>query len=277
MVKQFPQLKYIQEITLLLTVPREKLLKKILKNEQIHLLNYCIKNNLLEIDYQLLCEIPVKYNNVNMLDYTYKMGGILSMNVCNLCISYGSMDCLEYIYNQLQGNIDWTEDMCNSAAKNGHLKCLEYIYDKHVDTTCPWNEITCAYAAEKGHIDIINYMLEKECPLDTVACSYAAKGNHLEILKLLHKKGGIPLYLDTCLHAAIHNNMEMLLYAYHNGCKLNPVGIPDKICYYAALNNNLYMLMYAHKLGCTIDGKQVCNIALKNNNKKMINYVLSVV
>jgi len=49
MVKQFPQLKYIQEITLLLTVPREKLLKKILKYEHIHLLNYCIKNDLLDL------------------------------------------------------------------------------------------------------------------------------------------------------------------------------------------------------------------------------------
>lgn len=272
---RYPQLKYIQEIILLLTVPREKLIKKAIKHEYIHLLNYCIKKQLVDINYNEICCIPAKYNNVYMLDYIYNIGGVLNADACNISIIHGSIDCLEYISNQLGEQFTITCDMFNIATKHGQLNSLKYIYDKTKDN-CPWNEITSAYSAEHGYLEILKYMFKNGCPIDEIACSYAAKKNHFELLKYLHEVVGIPLYIDTCLQAAINNNMEMLIYAYNHGCKLNPDGIPDKICYYAALNNNIHMFMYAHKAGCHLDGKQICKIALKNNNKAIINYVLTL-
>ena len=255
LTNQYPSIKYIQEITLLLTSPREKLLNKIIKYECIHLLHYCINKNIISINYTDLCEISVKYNNVNMLEYTHAIGGLLGLNVCNASIYHGSVDCLDYIYEKYQEfgyRLQWTTEMCNTAAKNGNLKCLKYIYEK-TGNKCPWNEITGAYAAEKGHLDMIQYMFEKRCRIDTIACSYAAKANQFKVLKYLHKNG-IQLYIDTCLQAAIHNNMKMLIYAHKTGCELMPVGIPDKICYYASLNNNMEMLNYAMNAGCKYDG-----------------------
>lgn len=272
---KYPQLKYIQEITMLLTVPREKLLKKTIKHECTHLLNYCIKKEFVEVDYINICCIPVKYNNVYMLDYIYSIGGILNTDVCNMSIVHGSIDCLKYIANQLGHTFTVTHDMFNIAAKYGQLECLKYIYSK-TEYSCPWNEITSSYSAEQGHLNMIKYMFINKCPIDEIACSYAAKKNHFEILKYLHEVAKIPLYIDTCLQAAINNNMEMLMYAENRGCKLNPIGVPDKICYYAALHNNLHMLIYAHKAGCYLDGKQICKVALTNNNKSIINYVLSI-
>ena len=273
--RKYPQLKYIQEITLLLTTPREKLLKSAIKNECIHLLNYCIKKQILDINYNEICCIPVKYNNVYMLDYLYKLGGVLNNTTCEISIAHGSLECLEYISKSLEHQFIITQEMFNIAAKYGHINCLKYIYNKTRDN-CPWNEITSACSAENGHLNIIKYMFKNNCPIDEMSCSYAAKKNQFEILKYLHEDVGIPLYIDTCLQAAINNNMEMLIYAIKQGCKLNPDGIPDKICYYAALNNNLHMLIYAYNLGCRIDKNEICKLGLKHNNKHIINFVLSI-
>lgn len=238
---------YIYDISLLLTTSREKLLKKIIKNNRKTLLDYCIEKNIIQTDIYLISELFSKYDNIELFKKYYCLNNsILSndkfQNIAIVCFQNGSIKCLDFIYQIKKMYWEWTSEMCNVAIKNNKLESLKFIFEK-TSNKCIFNEILFAYACEIGNMDIIEYLYEHNCPFDSISTLYAAKGNHLKIVKYLHNKG-VSLYPDICLYAIINNNLDMMIFAHNNGCDIQSKYMYAKFCHYAFINKNIKMLKY---------------------------------
>lgn len=260
---------YIYDISLLLMNSREKLLKKIIKNKRIKLLDYCIEKNIIENNIYNISELLVKYNNIELLNIYYKNDpDILSNerfhNITIISIQNGSIECLEFIYEIKKNEWEWSSEMCNIAIKNNKIESMKFIFEKTQDK-CPFNEFSFAYACENGNINMVNYLYEHKCPVDYISILYAAKANHLDIIKYLYYRG-VSLYFDICLYATINNNFDMLVFAHSNGCNIDSTQMPGKLCYYAVLNDNLDMLKYLVSNGSFYDKEDLYKIL----NKKQI-------
>lgn len=273
---------YIYDISLLLTTPREKILKKIIKNKRNKLLDYCIEKNIIENNIYTISEFVAKYDHIELLNIYYKNDpDILSNerfhNITIISIQNGSIECLEFIYEIKKNEWEWSSEMCNIAIKNNQIEALNFIFEKTLDM-CPFNEISFAYACETGNMNMVEYLYNHKCPFDYISTLYAAKANHLEIIKYLFTKG-IPLYSDTCLYATTNNNLDMLVFAHENGCDIDSTQMPGKLCCYAVLNDNIDMLKYLINNGSSYDKNEL----YKNANKKrvieeseMIQYIMKL-
>jgi hypothetical protein len=260
---------YIYDISLLLTTPREKLLKKIIKNNRKTLLDYCIEKNIIEKDDNIISELLTRYDNIELFEiYYYLNNEILSNerfeNMAIICIQNGSIKCLEFLYETKKMHWKWTVEMFNETIKKTQLESLKFIFEKTLDK-CPFNELSFAYACEIGDINIVEYLYEHKCPVDYISTLYAAKGNNLQILKYLYNKG-IPLYYDICLYATINNNLDMLIFAHENGCSIELKNLPCKLCYYAVLNNNIDMFKYLINNNASYNKDDLYKIIVKKNN-----------
>ena len=272
---------YIYDISLLLTVPREKLLNKIIKNKRNKLLDYCIEKNIIENNKYYISELLVKYDDVELFErYYYSDIEILSneriKNITIISIQNSSIKCLNFVYEIKKTEWERTSEMCNIAIKNNQIKSLKFIFEKTLDK-CPFNELSFAYACESGNMDIVEYLYERACPVDYISTIYAAKSNNLDILKYLQSKG-ISLYSDICLYATINNNLDMLIFAHSNGCIIESKYLPCKLCYYAVLNNNIDMLKYLINHNASYNKVELYKNTLKNNNiySEMSQYIISL-
>jgi len=274
---------YIQDISLLLTVSREKLLKKIIKNKRNKLLDYCIERNIIENNIYAISEMVVKYDDIELFENYYKKSNeILSnhnfQNMVNISIQNGSINCLTFIYETKKLQWEWKSEMCNIAIKSNQIRSLKFIFENTLDK-CPWNEISFAYACEMGNMDIVEYLYNNKCQVDYISTLYASKGNHFEIIKYLYSRG-VSLYSDSCLYATINNNLDMLIYAHSNGCDIDSKYLPGKLCYYAVLNNNINMLKYLIINGCSFDKNELYETAIKKINmseeNEMVKYIIGL-
>jgi hypothetical protein len=274
---------YIFDISLLLTAPREKLLKKIIKNKRKKLLDYCIERNIIENNIYKITELVVKYDDIQLFELYYKTNNeILSnhnfQNMVTISIQNGSIDCLKFIYETKKIQWEWTSEMCNIAIKNNKIESLKFIFENTLDK-CPWNELSFAYACEIGNMDIVEYLYNNKCKVDYISTLYASKGNHFEIIKYLYSRG-VSLYSDICLYATINNNLDMLIYAHKNGCNIDSKYLDGKLCYYALLNNNIHMLNYLIINGCSFDKNELYETALKKINiseeSEIVKYIIGL-
>lgn len=274
---------YIYDISLLLMTPREKLIKKIIKNKRTKLFDYCIESNLIENNIYTISEISVKYDNIELFkNYYYLENEILSnnnlKNVVIISIQNGSINCLNFIYEIKINDWEWNSEMCNIAIKNNKIESLKFIFEKTLDK-CPFNELTFAYACEVGNLDMVKYLYDHKCPIDYISTLYASKANHFEIIKYLYNIG-VTLYIDICLYSSINNNLDMLIFAHSHGCNINSNQMPGKLCYYAVLNDNLEMLKYLISNGSVYDKEELYKSANKkqevSQDNEMIQYILNL-
>ena len=77
----------------------------------------------------------------------------------------------------------------------------------------------------------------------STACHAAASGGHLEVLKYLHEKG-CPWNKKTCMYAASGGHLEVLKYAIENGCRWGA----ERIYNIAARNRNFEIIEYVRAI-----------------------------
>jgi hypothetical protein len=107
---------------------------------------------------QWLSSFAVKYNRVDILEYTKNTYWKWDENTCVDAVTYGAFECLQYLH---QHGCPWNQIALNQAAKCGKLDCLKYLHDNH----CKCGELlgyteeeVCEYAAIGGHLHCLQFL-----------------------------------------------------------------------------------------------------------------------
>ena len=115
---------------------------------------------------------------------------------------------------------------------------------------CPIGDggLACACAAQHDNMELLNLALKYGCKLDSRSTLYAARHNNLKMLVFLIDSG-CSCDNMVAMYASIHGNFEMLIYAVSTlKCSLD-----KDTCKHAVENGDLQMLEFAYENGCKFD------------------------
>ena len=202
---------------------------------------------------------------------------------CAMAANGGYLPMLQWLRTQTPP-CPWDKETCINAAQKGYLPILKYAYENG----CPTNMQVGANAAAHRHLDCLRYIYAQEGTLlphptyhdacgkldclkllnecgyrwDSDFCQNAVRFNSLECLKFLREHGARwdPWGIVYC-KAIGHGNMEILRYAYENGCPLTEE-VPSK----AAAVGDLEVLKWLRTLPrgqCPWDLEIICLDAVK--------------
>jgi hypothetical protein len=129
------------------------------------------------------------------------------ISTCSISSRFGHLDCLEYLFGQLQWMDRWSYEFCSScfcshAAGGGHIDCLRYAHNNGFY----WCVRTCAHAAGGGNIDCLKYAHENGLTPEEVV-ENETKGLH-----------SCPWDEDTVIFAIENDKFDCFKYAIDNGC-----------------------------------------------------------
>src|SRR5690606_19749185 len=110
----------------------------------------------------------------------------------------------------------WNTNTSALIAREGQLSVLQWARENG----CSWNAKTSAYAARGGHLGVLQWLHKDGCPWDKWTCIYAAEGGLVREFE--HQIGtNTPWNFAHFSHTDIRGpNMDILEWAYHNGCPL---------------------------------------------------------
>ena len=108
----------------------------------------------------------------------------------------------------------WTSKTCSAAARAGHLDVLQFARAQD----CRWRyEVLSEAAACRNNVAMLEWMCENECELNPEACTTAAYNGQLGNLQYL-RSVGVDWDDKVCEVAAIRGHLQVLRWAYDNGC-----------------------------------------------------------
>jgi len=174
----------------------------------------------------------------------------------DVAIKYGWLDLLTWCSETKSEKDNYFNNhnvVCNIAAENGHLSILKWL----ISNGCEVSTQTPAFAAESGHLEIIKWLRgtdnknenEYKYEWDIWTCSGAAYGNHIDVLKWAYENG-CPWDVWTCAFLASNGNLEALKWAIDNGCPWD-----DNLCRFAAQKNQIEILEWIKEKGCKCNNK----------------------
>ena len=131
----------------------------------------------------------------------------------------GNLEMLKYCFSN--GCPCDVEESCVQAAIEGHLDCVRFLFDQ-VEPSREAEEEAARQAACHGHLDILKYFFEErkisdDLELDCVVA--AAKYGQLDCLKYLIEEAKAPL--DFWLYIALaryYEHTDCLNYLLEKGC-----------------------------------------------------------
>jgi hypothetical protein len=131
----------------------------------------------------------------------------------------GNLEMLKYCFSN--GCPCDVEESCVQAAIEGHLDCVRFLFDQ-VEPSREAEEEAARQAACHGHLDILKYFVEErkisdDLELDCVVA--AAKYGQLDCLKYLIEEAKAPL--DFWLYIALaryYEHTDCLNYLLEKGC-----------------------------------------------------------
>ena len=214
----------------------------------------------------LACE----YNRLNFLEYFYNIGFELKNSVYDQCLTYGSLNCLKYLYKKTGyvGN----EDSCDTAVRYGNLECFKFL----VETGQKPKDNIFETAVYFSKINCVKYIYDKDKHynqdniLNICTISLQNKNNEeeqFEILKFLYDMG-FKGNSDTCEFAAKNGYFECLKFLHSEGCEIN-----ENLCKFITTygDENLECLIFASKNGSTLEN--VMSSALENGYVTYVKYL----
>ncbi len=117
-------------------------------------------------------------------------------------------------FTPLKETCEYLEEACYE----GNLKELKRIYQENPDQIYTnWDALEFSIVQNK--LNCVRFLLKHGAPFDNFSCMKAALHGHLRLLIYLHKKGCGWDYLTTTI-AARHGKLDCLVYAVTNGCDL---------------------------------------------------------
>jgi hypothetical protein len=148
--------------------------------------------------------------------------------------------------------------MITAAAKGGHLALLRWL---ETNTQCRWDRREVEAAAANGHLETVRWLITQgyhdrydDDHRLTEVCSQAAKGGHLHVLQHVRSVaapiGPFPWDGRTLHDAALGGFLEVVQWAYENGCRWNSSEEAQEICAAAAYSGSLDLLQYLRSLEC---------------------------
>ena len=159
------------------------------------------------IDQAWFCEIVAQTNKLEFLKWAREVKhcewGEETITVAALI---GNLEMLKYCFSN--GCPCDEEKSCTLAAAGGHLDCLRFLFDQ-VEPSRETEEEAAIQAACGGHVEILKYFVEERKIADAVTykCAYnAAMYGRLDCLKYLVEEAKVPL--DNWQHIALARYYE---------------------------------------------------------------------
>ena len=155
----------------------------------------------------------IRSNSLRCLKYVCDSGYNCRVQDAQLAAEYGSLDCLEYLFDDTYAYGDAYGDdiygLCNRAVAGGHCNCLEYLHKMG----CPLSSMATNCAATAGSLECLKYLRENGCPILTPSYNAAAAEGHLDCLEYLYENGD-EWNNSICIYALINGRTECLKYAF---------------------------------------------------------------
>ena len=129
--------------------------------------------------------------NLEMLKYCFSNGCPCDEEKsCKQAAAGGHLDCLRFLFDQVEPSRDTEKDVVIQAACGGHVEILKYFVEERKIADAVTYK--CAYnAAMYGRLDCLRYLVEEaKVPLnDWVYVAYARYKEHTECENYLREKG----------------------------------------------------------------------------------------
>lgn len=234
----------------------------------------------IEVD-SIMCCFAAENGHLHLIEWLYSKGCPLDKYVSISAASNGHTNLLEWLHEK---KCELDKHVCN-AAVGGITADRKGCWDSNIDKT-----------TNGGHFDTLMWLIENECPIDyndivsaairnnhigilewvrvnkhfdfngkNFLSNEAIQGGHIDVLKYLHKNGvnwdidSEPLYC-----AATYGYVDIMEYAFQNGCKL-PEKEAFSLCDIGAHNCNLNVIKWARKHGCHWNEKTFSYAAMYND------------
>jgi len=188
--------------------------------------NFSLINELMLLTSQVrykLINFAAEKDYLSLIKYARNIGINWNEKSCSTAAKYGNLNCLKYL---IENDCPYDfEKIIFKVVKYGHLKCLIYLYEKGIEF--PDNIFYIAIKYDK--LDCLKYVLNKKCEYKENGCEVAASYGNLDILVYLHERGFI-LNRKTCIESAKNGFLDCLKYSIKNCIDKENL---DDICYYA--------------------------------------------
>ena len=133
----------------------------------------------------------------------------------------GNLEMLKYCFSN---DCPYDEEAsCKQAAAGGHLDCLRFLFDQ-VEPSRGTEEEAAQQAAGMGHTDILRYFVEErkiseDAEVKITCVATAAKFGRLDSLKYLVEKAKVPLNdWEDIAYARYYEYPDCLNYLLEKGC-----------------------------------------------------------
>lgn len=207
--------------------------------------------NILTLKYQSNCFCRKKLREINpiydTLEYfisVHKYGCPWHQDTLDIIIKYGDMDLLKQIYDN--SAISEYTIIC-SACKHNQSGILKYFYPiwKNDNTRDHENDAInyIDIAAKNGHFEILKWLCKNGCEIDSYTIGYFTH-NNTDMIKWLRQNNS-QWHSHACGFLAADCDIELLEWAYNNGCLLNSTAYMQ-----AVRNNRLDIVEWLHNNGC---------------------------
>jgi hypothetical protein len=131
--------------------------------------------------------------NLEMLKYCFSNGCPYDEEAsCKQAAAGGHLDCLRFLFDQVEPSRGTEEEAAQQAAGMGHTDILRYFVEERKISEDAEVKITCvATAAKFGRLDSLKYLVEEaKVLLDSwVYVAYARYHEHTDCLNYLLEKG----------------------------------------------------------------------------------------
>jgi hypothetical protein len=158
-------------------------------------------------------------------------------------------------------DIKYIKDMVmNVSAQYGNVVMVHLFHLRHPNITPIDSSKLFARAAWHGYWEGIQQLYTiMGGQWDNFTCSNAAQNGHLQILQYAYTNG-CRWDAWTCSNAALNGHLDVLQFAHENGCPWT-----EHTCSNAALNGHLNVLEYARSKGCPWNEFTCSNAALNGH------------
>ena len=147
---------------------------------------------------------------------------LIKLGINSFPIKYNNLELLQYL---IENNFITNDGALKIAFENGHLKVVEYLVKNGADVNAKDDE-ALRFASRNGHLDVVNYLVEHGSNIhaaDNYALRYAAENGYLDVVKYLVDHGAnVNAEDDEALRWASYNGyLDIVKYLVDNGANVN--------------------------------------------------------
>ena len=190
----------------------------------------------------------------------------------NQAASHGQQDVIQWIIKQSSNNVNrnWNTGLCYHACSGGQANLLLWL----MKNKYKYDFSSCVNTAiENGHLSILQILVKN--PKSLTKCSYekAASKGHIRILIWFYDKFGLQNYGESMMIAAAGSGQQLVIeWLLENEVKWSP-----KTIYYAASNGHLDLIKWAYSNGCPLNTNDanLCEVAAERLQLEVLKWLRS--